>query len=578
MQAGEVLAGKYRIERVLGEGGMGLVCAAMHEHLRQRVAIKFLLPAALARQETVARFLREARAAVQLKSQHVGRVIDVGTLETGAPYIVMEYLEGCDLSELRGPQALPPHEVVDYVLQACEALAEAHALGIIHRDIKPANLFVTRQPDGSALVKVLDFGIAKVSPLDADFDMTKTQAVMGSPGYMSPEQLRSTRDVDVRADIWSLGVVLYELMAGRAPFVADSFSDLCIKIAMDPPPPLVAPHVSPDLAQVVARCLEKDPSARFSNVAELAAALAPFGPPGADVRAARIARVLKVETHDHPTVSGLRAPSVPGGAAIPIDTTVTGAAGAVQLADEPTRKPGRAMIMGAVVIVAVAAAVAVTLSLTMGDRGGDSTNEPVAATALTDNAPAARVAEPIRAGDPPEDLFASRSAKAVELPSGLAFADLAEGVGDPAAAGDSVVVRWRAWTRAGKDVHSATRPEKLTIAPPSVSAPLIEGLTGLRTGSTRKLWVPAALTGESFAGTPIPKATDVVIELSVITIEPRVPERKTQRSSSARRSRAATAPTVPEKPAPEKPAPEKPVAKEPQPAPKRGDDLYGTRN
>jgi serine/threonine-protein kinase len=234
VQEGEVLAGKYRVERVLGVGGMGVVVAALHIGLDERVAIKFLLPEALGNPEAVARFAREARAAVKIKSLHVARVSDVGVLETGAPYMVMEFLQGQDLSQrVRDHGPLSIQEAVDFILQACEAIAEAHALGMVHRDLKPANLFLTRMADGSPCVKVLDFGISKVtSPSSSgqDFGMTKTQAVMGSPLYMSPEQMASSRDVDGRTDIWALGTILYELLTGRVPFLGDTMPQLCAMI------------------------------------------------------------------------------------------------------------------------------------------------------------------------------------------------------------------------------------------------------------------------------------------------------------------------------------------------------------
>jgi serine/threonine protein kinase len=295
---GEILAGKYRVERVLGVGGMGVVVAALHLALDERVAIKFLLPEALTNAEAVARFAREARAAVKIKSQHVARVIDVGTLETGAPYMVMEFLKGQDLSNyLHANGALPIADAVDYVLQACEALAEAHALGIVHRDLKPANLFLTTLADGSPCVKVLDFGISKVTNPGAsgpDLGMTKTQAVMGSPLYMSPEQMASSRDVDGRADIWAMGTILYELVTGRVPFNADTMPQLCAMILQYPPePPQLLRHDLPEgLTQVMLRCLEKDRNRRFGNVAELASALVPFGSRAAARSAERVARVL----------------------------------------------------------------------------------------------------------------------------------------------------------------------------------------------------------------------------------------------------------------------------------------------
>ena len=368
---GQILAGKYRIERVLGEGGMGRVVAAVHEQLHQRVAIKFLLPEAMAMPEAVERFLREARASVRLRSEHVGRVIDVGTLEDGAPYIVMEFLEGTDLDgELARRKALPPVEAIDYVLQACEAIAEAHSHGLVHRDIKPANLFLTRRADGSPLIKVLDFGIAKAAPTDPSFNMTRTRAVMGSPGYMSPEQLRSSRRVDARSDIWSLGIVLYQLLSGRQPFGGETFSDLCINIATEAPAPLAIPGLSPDLAAAIMRCLEKDPAHRYQNVAELAAALEPFAHTGRGA-AARIARVLQVPTAAAPAPSG----AVPRHA----QPTTLSSAASEQRHPPATASRRGAWLAGvaALAVIAVAAVVMVAVS------GGAS---PSAAPATPDAA------------------------------------------------------------------------------------------------------------------------------------------------------------------------------------------------
>ncbi|MEI9949592.1 MAG: serine/threonine-protein kinase [Pseudomonadota bacterium] len=203
------------------------------------MALKFLLPDALGNPEAVERFAREARAAVKIKSEHVARVSDVGTLENGSPYMVMEYLHGEDLAAwVRRSGAMAVPEAIEFLLQAGEAIAEAHALGIVHRDLKPANLFVTRRVDGSACIKVLDFGISKLTvPGAPDMGMTRTSAVMGSPLYMSPEQMSSSRNVDMRSDIWALGVILYEILTGRVPFEAETMPQLCGMILQDPTAP-----------------------------------------------------------------------------------------------------------------------------------------------------------------------------------------------------------------------------------------------------------------------------------------------------------------------------------------------------
>jgi serine/threonine-protein kinase len=293
VRVGEVLAGKYRVDRVLGEGGMGVVVAAHHLQLDTRVAIKFLLPHMLTMPEAVARFTREARAASKITSEHVARVRDVGTLETGAPYMVMEFLDGGDLAGWIAQRGrLDIGQAVEFLLQASEAIAEAHHLGIVHRDLKPANLFCIQKADGLLAIKVLDFGISKVNDASS-MSVTKTTAVMGSPLYMSPEQMTSSRDVDHRTDIWSLGVILFELLTGTVPFSGEMFSEICVKIATQAPPPLraIRPDAPEGLEAIIHRCLEKDRNRRFASVGELAMALAPYGPPQAQASALRIARV-----------------------------------------------------------------------------------------------------------------------------------------------------------------------------------------------------------------------------------------------------------------------------------------------
>ncbi len=273
-----MLAGKYRIERIIGRGGMGVVLAARHVQLEQQVALKFMT-GEMADEEAKNRFLREAQAAVRLRGEHVARVWDVGTLEDGAQYIVMEYLEGRDLSAiLTERRVFAPSEAVDYVLQACVAMAEAHARGIIHRDLKPGNLFLTTRPDGTPLIKVLDFGVSKMTKSGIPASATTTAAFMGSPAYMSPEQMKSAKHVGPQADIWSLGAILYELMSGELPFAAESVPEICAKVIGEPPDPLRvhAPNVPTSLEDVILHCLAKDPQNRYGNVGELASALLPY--------------------------------------------------------------------------------------------------------------------------------------------------------------------------------------------------------------------------------------------------------------------------------------------------------------
>ncbi len=276
---GQTLAGKYRIGRMLGAGGMCLVYEAEHIHLRQAVALKLLKPELARDPLAVARFAQEAQAAAKLRSPNVARVYDVDKLPDGQPYITMELLVGHDLgTELQRRYALPVDLAVDYVRQACNGIAEAHALGIVHRDLKPENLFLTELGEMTErrLVKILDFGIAK-NVEEGSRKLTAPDAVFGTVDYMSPEQIRSASTVDHRTDIWSLGVILYELLTGRTPYNGDARSVIA-QIVSDPivPPSRWVPTLPPVLVAIVMRALAKDPAERFQSADELRHALEPF--------------------------------------------------------------------------------------------------------------------------------------------------------------------------------------------------------------------------------------------------------------------------------------------------------------
>jgi serine/threonine-protein kinase len=298
-----MVAGKYRVNDLLAVGGMGMVFAGTHVGLDQRVAIKVVRPELSHSEEAVTRFLNEARAAARLRGQHVARVLDSGRLESGIPYLVMEFLDGADLSTvIRRSGPLPVSAAVHYLLQACEAIAEAHAEGIIHRDLKPENLFLIRAPDGSPVVKVLDFGISKRQSPDAK-GLTDPTRGIGSPNYMSPEQMVTPDTVDQRSDIWSLGAVLYELLTGQPPFSAHTLPAICVKVLREQPAPLraVRPDVPADLERIVLRCLSKRREDRYSSVAELAREMSSFAPDAARALASRAERILARSGRDSGT-------------------------------------------------------------------------------------------------------------------------------------------------------------------------------------------------------------------------------------------------------------------------------------
>lgn len=295
LQIGQIVAGKYRIERQIGRGGMGIVLAATHLQLEHLVAIKVMRRDLLEDDQALNRLLIEARAAARIRSEHVARVLDVGTLESGSPFIVMEYLEGEDLADLldrRG--ALEVEQAVTFMLQSCEALAEVHVAEMVHRDLKPGNLFIAQLPDGSPTLKIVDFGISKyIGGAAREGAATTSPQVLGSPFYMAPEQMRADA-VDERSDIWGLGAILFEMLTGRPPFIGETLPEVYAAVLNDAPPPIesLRSGAPQGLDDVVQRCLAKDPAQRFCDVADLAEALAPFGGPASALSVERITRIL----------------------------------------------------------------------------------------------------------------------------------------------------------------------------------------------------------------------------------------------------------------------------------------------
>jgi serine/threonine-protein kinase len=462
---GSTVDQKYWVERVVGRGGMGVVVAATHLQLGQRVALKFLHGDASYDPEAVARFLREARSAVRLRSEHVGRVLDVGTLDDGAPYIVMEYLEGEDLGALLargGP--LPVATAADLVLQACLALAEAHAARIVHRDLKPSNLFLTRRPDGTPLLKVMDFGIAKAhGTLHAE--ITASSAVIGSPPYMSPEQLRSARSVDARSDIWSLGVVLYELVSGRRPYVADSVTAMAVRIATEEPAPL-PPAVPRAYADVVMRCLARERERRFADVAALARALAPSGSAGATDVAASVARVA---------AGGGGAPRRPAAVRALMEASTVSRASSTTTGGDTVRYLARrkAFWIGIVAGVLAVAIVTVTVIALGRERARAVRDDRDVVDAIAVDAAAPAVAIDAGAGV----MATGASATDASLATAVTAAAGDAGAGERATA--------RGGARGGHGGHAAAAPRTavaIDAGPPTVAPPVIDARPAIDAG------------------------------------------------------------------------------------------------
>jgi serine/threonine-protein kinase len=572
---GTVLLGKYRIDALIGTGGMGNVVRASHLYLHQSVAIKILLPQMSESASTVQRFLREAQATVKLKSEHSARVIDVGTTPDGEPFMVMEFLDGNDLHQiLRHHGAQPPSIVVDLMLQACEGIAEAHSLGIIHRDIKPSNFFVTRRPDGSMLLKILDFGISK-TPVGYD-ELTHTQTILGTPAYMAPEQMKSGRAADPRSDIWSIGVVMYQLITGRTPFAGESYAELVLKVGLEPPEPITIP-LPPGLPEVILRCLEKDPKLRHQNVGELARLIAPFAtdPIAAAHTAGRVARILQQRSMP---VGMLDASLIGGGGLstpIPLSpaqltprswplsqaTSLSQSAGQVTV---PTRG-GRGWLIGGILGLCVLAGVGgyAVSQLSKGDRELQPAAEPtrpagdVPATAIS--APAVPVAPAATASPAPAPAPAPAATVAPAEP-----APTSTPPGHPAAPETADV----APGSTAKPVPTPTSAAKPVAAPTSAAKPVVAP-----TSAAKPVPGPAATTPS-----PAPAATTA--KPAPAATKPAAPAASDHAATKpASTDHAAAKPASTDHTAAKPASDSKPAATKPATKPnKKADDLFDTRH
>mgnify|MGYP000051506349 CR=1 FL=1 len=416
---GDVIHGKYKVERVIGEGGMGLVVAAKHLTLDRSVALKVLNQKSQESPEALERFTREARAAARIQSEHVGRVLDVDSMPGGAPFIVMELLEGNDLAEeVRQHQRVPVDRAVTFLLQACEAIAEAHASGIVHRDLKPANLFLSKSASGNVSVKVLDFGISKITraaegSITANKALTNPTSMLGSPLYMSPEQMKASTEVDARTDIWSLGVILYELLSGRSPFDANTIPMICAAVLSQNPPSIasvllangiVTEAIPEGIERIVVRCLQKDPEKRYRDIAHLARALSAFAPEQGKITIERVSKLKDEQGMPAASPASMFPPSSPREGSLTI--TSWGA--------RPVPSPARRFLPLAVVGVVVAAIGIAALVMVLGKAEVPVTvaNDPASLVAVTQTSIASA---PAPASATPPSPSASAPSASAEL-------------------------------------------------------------------------------------------------------------------------------------------------------------------
>jgi eukaryotic-like serine/threonine-protein kinase len=447
----EVVGGKYRIVRFLASGGMGSVYEAQHTVVRRRFAVKFLHHELAVRRELLARFQREAEAAGALESEHVAAAIDFGIAPDGAPYIVLEYLVGESLEHLlEREERLPVSRATNLVVQACRGVQAAHAAGIVHRDLKPHNLFVCRREDGTDLVKVLDFGVAKLELLEKGAAATRTGTVLGTPSYMSPEQARGEKNIDVHSDVYALGAILYELLSGKKPHPGDSHNAILHHIATQPALPLsaAAPNLPEALVAVVEGALAQDAAARPASADALASALAPWA-------RAEVWPAPKLDTsaprHSEPSSTLL----APASSASPFPASRAPSGERVERAPQASGRPARVLALGG----AVALGVALTLLFARSPPAPappteSSPAQPPAPAAATEAPPVER---PLARAEQPSPLAPTLSPEPAPKSNGAK--DVAVSDGEPKARVTPVRAPVRAGASAGVSERPGGRPE-----------------------------------------------------------------------------------------------------------------------
>ncbi|HXX65879.1 MAG TPA: protein kinase [Polyangiaceae bacterium] len=529
LEIGSIVAGKYRIDRILAEGGMGVVVAATHLHLDQAVALKFLRRDVSAELDAVARFTREAKAAAQLRSEHVAHVLDAGVTEDGTPYMAMEYLEGQSLAlTLQSQGRLDVVAAVEYVIQACEGLAEAHSRGIVHRDIKPDNLFLLERAPGWNAIKVLDFGISKFA--FSDPGNIATGVILGSPCYMSPEQLRSTATVDHRTDLWSLGATLYELIVGCAAFDASQTLPELVTAILDKPSPRVRearPELPAELDVIVDRCLAKEREARFKSAGELAIALLPFATPRSRVAAERAASMTPafdvsqpIPISDRPTSSSDPPLSIPlsldgetPGPSSPLSLTIRAAE--IEGSKMDARKsPATTRRWLSITGFGGAATLAFVIGLALKDRTADKT--ATAAPAMTPSPTLARTELQPSAAGSPATVLPGATAPGSDPPPGPA-ATLAPLQGDTGRA-ELVIRASPSWAKITIDDKPVDNPALASYPKDGTTHRIVAKAWGYETKSTNVTVTAdtivdlgldrraSATTAPAVASTPPPRA------------------------------------------------------------------------